>query len=664
MILEKLILENVGVYAGRQEADLSPKPGKPVILFGGLNGGGKTTILECLQLCFYGSKARLSSRGATPYKEYLRETIHRGSDPGEGAAITVRFRRIIESETRFYEVKRSWRVGVKGSEESLQVWCNGEDDTLLTENWTDYIEGYLPCGIAHLFFFDGEQIKELAEGEHAAEILGTAIQTLLGLDIVDRLETDLRVLGRRKRSEMIDDVSAQKLTHLQNELRLAVEEHDNALMEEGHLMNRAALLGKAVSEAEEGFRREGGEVFERRHAIETEQRRLESEHAAASARLRELAAGPAPLLLLNTALADLEKSVRDEAKVKQAGQIVDTLAARDQALLAALNIDELPPGPRRKVADWLEADRRELEEFAKQKPKLNIDPQIAPEIAHLRGKVLPDLRAGIETEVAKLGRLDDALAKVQAQLDQIPAADTVARLQQLLNTVRSAYQAKLAEHAAAGLRVEASKRHKELLERQIEQVGLVNVDERFAHEDRQRILKHSEKVRATLVAFRTAVIRKHATRLEGLIQESLQQLLRKNGLVTAISIDPTSFAVTLTGNDGQVLPFNRLSAGERQLLATSLLWGLARASGRPIPTVIDTPLGRLDSSHRHHLVERYFPVASHQVILLSTDEEIAEEYYDRIKPYLAREFRLVHDDNRSRTSIMPDSYFAAHETTR
>ncbi len=664
MILESLILENFGVYAGRQEANLAPKPGKPVILFGGLNGGGKTTILEGLQLCFYGPKARLASRGATPYKDYLREAIHRGGDLGEGAAITVRLRRIVEGETRLYEVRRSWRVGAKGLEEFLQVWCNGEADALLTENWADYIEGYLPSGIAHLFFFDGEQIKELAEGEHAAEILGTAIQTLLGLDIVDRLEGDLKVLERRKRAEVMDDETTQKLARLQDELHLADEEQGKALMEQGRLMNEAAQLGKLVSEAEETFRREGGETFERRHALEAEQNRLEREQATVAARLRELAAGPAPLLLLGSALTELENTLCEEAKIKQARLMVDTLASRDQALLAALTMEELPRIPRRKVAEWLEADRRKQEALSQQRPKLNADSQLGPEIAHLRGKVLPDLQVEIEAEVAKLNYLDVALGKVQAQLERVPAADAVARLQQRLETARSTHQAKLADHAAAGLRAEACKRHKELLERQIEQIGLVNVDERFAHEDRQRILKHSEKVRCTLAAFRTAVIRKHAARLEGLILESFQQLLRKNRLVTGLSIDPVSFAVVLTGNDGQPLPFNRLSAGERQLLATSLLWGLARASGRPIPTVIDTPLGRLDSSHRHHLVERYFPVASHQVILLSTDEEIAEEYHDGIKPYVAREFRLSHDDKLSRTSIIPDTYFAAHETSR
>ena len=43
MILDSIIIENFGVYAGKQEAILTPEPGKPIILFGGMNGGGKTT---------------------------------------------------------------------------------------------------------------------------------------------------------------------------------------------------------------------------------------------------------------------------------------------------------------------------------------------------------------------------------------------------------------------------------------------------------------------------------------------------------------------------------------------------------------------------------------------------------------------------------------------
>lgn len=128
--------------------------------------------------------------------------------------------------------------------------------------------------------------------------------------------------------------------------------------------------------------------------------------------------------------------------------------------------------------------------------------------------------------------------------------------------------------------------------------------------------------------------------------------------MTSLHINPETFEATLIGRDNKPLPFDRLSAGERQLLATSLLWGIARASGRPVPMVIDTPLGRLDSDHRTNLVERYFPNASHQVLLLSTDEEIVSGYLEALKPYVSRTFLLDHDEGTGATRIN-EGYFAS-----
>jgi DNA sulfur modification protein DndD len=73
-------------------------------------------------------------------------------------------------------------------------------------------------------------------------------------------------------------------------------------------------------------------------------------------------------------------------------------------------------------------------------------------------------------------------------------------------------------------------------------------------------------------------------------------------------------------------------------------------------------LGRLDSSHRRHLVERYFPVASHQVLLLSTDEEIIENHLDTLDPCLARTYHLTFDESQRHTQIQL-GYFD-HATTR
>ena len=105
-------------------------------------------------------------------------------------------------------------------------------------------------------------------------------------------------------------------------------------------------------------------------------------------------------------------------------------------------------------------------------------------------------------------------------------------------------------------------------------------------------------------------------------------------------------------------PKHRLSAGEKQLLAISFLWGLARVSGRNLPIAIDTPLGRLDSSHRSNLVERYFPTASHQVILLSTDTEITEEHVKKLRTQdvIAREYLLRYSSTDKGTTI-ENGYF-------
>jgi DNA sulfur modification protein DndD len=188
------------------------------------------------------------------------------------------------------------------------------------------------------------------------------------------------------------------------------------------------------------------------------------------------------------------------------------------------------------------------------------------------------------------------------------------------------------------------------------------VESQMDREHHARVLKHSARVRETLAKFRVAVIRKHAQRLERLVLESFTHLLRKRALVTDLKIDPATFRIELTGGDGKPLPFDRLSAGERQLLATSMLWGLAKASGRPLPTIIDTPLGRLDSSHRRHLLDRYFPVASHQVILLSTDEEVDEVSLDRLKPHIGRSYTFAFDEQKHSTVIKP-GYFWNHEST-
>ena len=100
-----------------------------------------------------------------------------------------------------------------------------------------------------------------------------------------------------------------------------------------------------------------------------------------------------------------------------------------------------------------------------------------------------------------------------------------------------------------------------------------------------------------------------------------------------------------------------LSAGEKQIYAIAILEALAKTSGRHLPIIIDTPLGRLDSKHRDKLIEHYFPHASHQVILLSTDTEVDEQYFvDHLKEYISHSYQ-IHFDGVSKSSNLTSGYF-------
>lgn len=664
MILDSIALKNFGIYGGRQEIPLAPEsPRKPIILFGGMNGGGKTTLLDAIQLVLYGPKARCSGRGKLGYREYLRDMIHRGADPTDGAAIELRFRRAVDGDMLPYRMTRSWRQTAKGIEEQIEVTREGEYDSLLSEHWDEYIESYIPSGIAHLFFFDAEQIKELAEGDHAAEILGTAIHTLLGLDLVDRLDTDLIALARRKKDAVQSKEEVEKSRAAQEEVARLENLLDQATQQQGTLGNEVGRLAKDLRACENKFRQEGGDLYEMRADLEAERVRLENELATEEAALREIAAGPAPFLLIPGLLDETEKQARREMEAHKSAVLVSALEDRDADVLTLLKKNKVPARDLDLIERLLQSDRADRAGTVAEPMILNGGEHLATELRHLRNTVLPETRLTIEYCLDAINSHQERLTRCELELARVPTEDAIVAVQRELTRLRQKHKEKSAELAAQQDKVTVLGNQVLDAKRKLERELGGEVDLQVDREHHSRVLKHTGRVRDTLARFRVAVIRKHAERLERLVLESFTHLLRKSALVTGLKIDPATFRLELTGGNGQPLAFDRLSAGERQLLATALLWGLAKASGRPIPTIIDTPLGRLDSSHRRHLLDRYFPVASHQVILLSTDEEVDEASLARLKPHVGRSYTLDFDEQTHSTIIKP-GYFWNHESTR
>src|ERR1700676_3599593 len=132
MILEQLTLRNFCLFRGEQVFDLTPgrRNGRhlPITLFGGINGGGKTTLLDAIQLALYGNRARCSKRADFSYEDFLRASIHYGTPDGERAAVGITFRYALDGEEHLYDVLRTWHVAEDRLREDLRVQRDGLAD--------------------------------------------------------------------------------------------------------------------------------------------------------------------------------------------------------------------------------------------------------------------------------------------------------------------------------------------------------------------------------------------------------------------------------------------------------------------------------------------------------------------------------------------------------
>lgn len=658
MILNEIELHNFGVYRGRHQLELTPpSAAQPVVLFGGLNGGGKTTLLDALQLSLYGKRARCSTRGDLAYGDFLRNSTHRKVDPAEGAGVALHFTHVVEGAAHRYEIRRTWSTTASGTREHVEVLCDDEVDQVLTDTWDDQVDTFMPQELAQLFFFDGEKIKALAEPSHSAEILRSGMQSLLGVDLVDRLSADLVTVARRARSSLGSDEDRAELERAAANVAEAEAQRAELVQQRAAAQNDVDRRRRDVTKCGDRLRAEGGELFESRAALEAQRELVSQELSYAEDELRQLAAGELPLASVTTILRRARDQADRESAAAGTADLVALLADRDARLLERIaqheGLADCIPG----IREWLTADRRERQSGDEAAPYLVLTGPTSNSLNELIGsRVSVTVETG-KRLVSRAETLQDRLVQLDRKLAMAPERDAIAELLEARLAARAelaAAESRLAQLdeilRQATVRAEGARAtHAKLLS--------TRVSAEFDREDTQRTLRATSRVGSALDLFKVAVVRRHVARIEGLVLESFQKLMRKRTLVTEIRIDPGTFQLDLRDRDGEPVPANRLSAGERQILAVAILWGLARASGRGLPAVIDTPLGRLDSVHRRHLVERYFPKASHQVLLLSTDEEIDEAQLGRLRRHVGRYYRLDYDEKRDATTVSSEYFW-------
>ena len=644
MLLTELVLHNVSAYKGRQVVNLRTDPGKPIILVGGLNGCGKTTFLDAIQLALYGNRARLSNRGSMAYEDFLKASISRGVDPTEGGSVSLTFDVDDDGLRHTYKVVRGWVSTGKRFKETLEVFVDDRWDEILSGNWADHVEDLLPLEIAGLFFFDGEKIEALADPERAATVIQTAVHSLLGISTLEQLRTDLTVLQRRQLPQSGDPALDQKLIDLQDQFSKTQASIDQTAQRFAAAQAEIRSALNAEQKAEREFARDGGDLFERRTELETERRMLSSQLSVVETQLRSQAEGLLPLLLVEPILLGLSESAKERPSAVSIQFALEALKNHDESVLHLFSGTEVELLKKALAAATTAAANNFSSNPVGDSSAPSLD--LGSTLARLGG-----VRSDVEALLASSGDLKSALDAVDVQLAGVPDSDAIQQLQDSLHAARLTHAEFQGRARVLGEDLEQLKRERANLETQIAKTEADRLHTEIANEDVRRILEHTLHVQETLTELRERLLLRHIAKIEIATLESFGRLMRKSGLVADLRIDPQTFAMTLITGSGDEIDPSRLSAGERQLLAVALLWGLARVAGNRLPTVIDTPLGRLDSVHRQHLVDRYFPLAGDQVILLSTDEEIDEKLVGRLSPSISHSYTLEHDEAELRTEV-------------
>ena len=656
MLLERLSIENYGVYS-KSSFDLLTSPKKPIVLIGGLNGAGKSTIFECIMVVLYG-RTYLGRRTTNKeYLEFVASRVHKHNGKrADSASVEIAFRFYHNGSEDGYVVNRSWTVNGASVLETFSVYKNSKPMTDVDESqWQSFVEGLIPLGIARLFFFDGEKIVKITEWDRQnnAEIK-SSLDTLLGAELIRQLHSDLELyLIRRAGNKRNSDAINQKYEQLTREKNTLLSEIDALTAE--HVRKESAIheMESKISSKEQQVLGVGGGYASIRENLLTQKAVLEEKLRNQSKEITDDLSDDAPLYLVPALLGRIRKQVEAD---------VDTIRQRAYAHVAREKMHEIrkeiesakfwPAGTDVKSASLAVLT---LLERTFEKPQGNVLFDVAPnEAAWITQKIakIQDGHASLYYKITEYGKMLTRFEKVGTELARIPKDDEIGPQISEINTMHEEVGMLKSELTHIDQSISSKRAYCKILQNKIK--DSINQIHKDTTTDVGMHL--ASKMQDVLDMYSEGLMEKKITQLESNLLEIARLLLHKK-ILHHIEIDRKTFEIRAYDTDHSMIPGGLLSMGERQIVGTALLWALARTSGRSLPFVIDTPIGRLDGEHLANLTDRFYPFASHQTILLSTDREIGHKEYEKICGYVSRSYKITHDEAKSTTSVS-EGYFA------
>ena len=633
MIISSLTLENFRVFKGKHRIDLETKKDLPIVLFGGLNGAGKTTILTAVKLVLFGKASLKGSITSTIYNNYLEDQINKGAGDLNSASVSIEFDYSKLGKHYRYLIERSWSINNNKLKESLLIH---ENDKALSElnlsQAQSFIFDLIPLGVADLFFFDGEKIKEMADDEDG-HILIDALKKLVGVDLIEKAAFDTGVVIRKNKKAGSSSEERAIIESLEAELISAEEEIELKTSDYGnsHLPYEAELEAK-LKKSKQKLNESGGAWSKSRDELITEQGSITARKKELETKIIELMRGDIIFCAAPSFMKNLISQLSKDLSVSKSHDFNDrldkklsNLNTKDKALSSLVDL----------LKDNNIADaRHQISSFQFSEAEKSANSSLESK------KALLEL----------IAQYDDLESKLDDLGLNISRAPDEAELKSIFTEINAI---ELEIEKASNRKMEIKREIRELLNIAIKLTyDLDKVYSRLQSEESSvKVDNVGNKVIEAMEKLSKTLIKDKITELELEFNKVFQRLTRKADMTHQVKINQENFKIELIDKLGNTVNKKRISSGEKQIYAFSMLESLGKVSGRNLPFIVDTPLGRLDSNHRTRLIENFFPKIGEQVIVLSTDTEVDEDFYDALMPHISKSYEIIYNESEGSSNV-------------
>lgn len=640
MIINEVKLKNFGIYQGQHVFDFGVEPsGQNIVLINAKNGSGKTTLLTSIKVALYGPLL-MGFRHVNPqYNAFIMDKINidtlKKAEPE--ASIRLNFSMGGHGTSDHYILERSWTYNHTDLVESLQINKNSVDlsakEVLEFENYT---RKFFPPSLFDFFLFDGEQVHYQLEEGVLLNNIRDAFYSLFNLDLTALLQQDLQ--SYLKQDSFFKNLNKEQqrynsLTDRHSLLKTQSNDEEDQILKLGQ---RIEDLQNETKKLELEFKLNDGLAAQERDQARQKLVNFERKKQEESEFLKTYIAELLPFYIAKDLIFAAKEQVVLESKQKAIdifrNSVWDELHEHYSKYVQQNNHTDSGSELWDSLTEALKQMNQPLPFYhdlnESEKTQLML---LSEELQNLDA----DLLAKTQSNVSKYNN------KIYKLRKKIEVNDHNEELNALLQKINRNNQSILeALQSKAGLELQHDATTETLIKVSTE---LVNVEKSLQQSQiDDNIFSIVIRIEKILSQFQSEVARNKTEALKFHFLDCFMNLNHKGNFVhhADFIFENNNFKIQLYDQNHTTINYNHLSAGEKQLFLLSLTWALLKTSQREVPLFFDTLLGRLDNDHRENIINRFLPYASKQVVVLSTDTEINDYYYELLKPYIAMEYEI------------------------